>query len=251
MGSLYVLVMAAIGAAVRLFRRLSGTPEVTSPAPQWTPLANVILIYNNSRPFFILGPTYANAAKGVLIHKITPVQAQVLASVIDAAATKCGLWIPYVLACLAIESCLDPNCVNGNLGPGRSNPTNDPLGYDVGVAQEKERYLLGYHGVLTAADARAFALDINDAIPYFCALMVGKIAAAQTIIAATPLTVKPDPRMKNPLMLGTWMYNEGDTGAITAYNAGQFPNHCASVLGDEEYFAGKLGVPSIFAQLPS
>lgn len=234
-------------------------PPVQLPPPvpvsSLSPLAKVILDYNQSRPFFALSDSYSIPAKGVIIHKITAAQAQILAGAIAESAAKYGLPISYVLACLAIESCLDPNCVNGNLGPGRSNPTNDPLGYDDGVGQEKLRYLIGYHGILTADEARQFAFDIPKAVDYHCAVMAGDIAWAKQIIAQYPSI--GDPRFHDPLVLATGAYNFGKTGILDNYymkdvfTDGQDgrSNHCQTVINDEAFFAKQIGVTSCFASL--
>lgn len=48
----------------------------------------------------------------------------------------------------------DPACQNGNHGPRETNTQNDPLGYDMGIAQLKLRYLVGsVQNVTDASDA--------------------------------------------------------------------------------------------------
>jgi hypothetical protein len=78
--------------------------------------------------------------------------------------------------------------------------------------------------------------------------MQGKMAWASSVIAANRSSV-PDPRLSDVRLLATGAYNFGETGMLAIYNSGAFPDHCASVLGDEKYFAGKLGVSSIFSDL--
>lgn len=214
------------------------------------PLAQAILTYNNGLSFFKDAASYTVAAKGVVIHKIDGVQATAIADPIEAGAKEFGLDPCFLSGCLLIESTGDPSCQNGNLGPGESNTQNDPLGYDMGIAQLKLRYLVGSAtGVTDAASARSFALDITKAIPYFCSLMAGKVAYAKTVIAENISTV-PDPRLKNPYLLGTGMYNFGDTGMVENYYAkGLFPSHCQQVEDLTNYVAKAGGQPSIFGSV--
>lgn len=221
----------------------------TAPAMQ---TYEAIQGYNNSLSEFTNGATsWQDTVKGVVIHKIDTPTAEAISARIKVAAEQEQIPLTYALACLAIESTLDPACVNGNLGPGESNTANDPLGYDTGIAQLKLRYLVGYAPGVTDADtARAFALDVNRAIPYFCSLMAGKVLWAQNTIDANPNT-KCDPRMRNKYLLATAAYNFGNTGVMTYFENGTFPSHCQHVINLETYFAQKLGLESIFANLPT
>ncbi|MGB8910004.1 MAG: hypothetical protein WCC84_14760 [Candidatus Cybelea sp.] len=224
--------------------------HATEPDTGLTPLARAILEYNNGLLFFKLAASYTVALKGVVIHKIDAVQAAAVAEAIAAGAKEYDLDPCFLSGCLLIESTGDPNCQNGNLGPGESNTQNDPLGYDMGVAQLKLRYLVGSaQGVSDAADARAFALDITQAIPYFCSLMAGKVAYAKTVIAKNTSSV-PDKRLNNPYLLATGMYNFGDTGMVENYYVkGLFPSHCQQVEDLTNYAAKATGQPSIFGNL--
>jgi hypothetical protein len=156
------------------------------------------------------------------------------------------------LACLAIESTLDPACQNANtgtnsLGVARSNPDNNPMLYDMGIAQLKLTYITA-PGVVDHASALAFALDIDKAIPYFVSIMNGHLVWALATIQDNTSSI-PDPRLSNPWLLATGAYNFGPTGMLAYYKNGTFPSHCQEVIDLEEYFATKRGVPSIFADL--
>lgn len=225
------------------------TAPVNPPGASLTdPTARVILAYNNSHSPAIFIP---DPAKGVIVHKITIAQANLISSVVQQVCAKNNYPISYLLACLGVESVLDPLCQNGNLGIGESNagqPENLG-GYDMGIAQLKLKELIGQSGIPTLAAAEYCALTVALAVPYHISLMLGKIEAAKAILA-NPSSA-PDPRMKDPYMLATWMYNEGNEGAMAAYNAGQFPNHCASVLSDWQYFDRCLGIKTVPADLVS
>lgn len=207
-----------------------------------------ILQYNNSQALFKLLPSWSNPIKGVVIHKIDQAGAEAISARIKPACEAEGLPLTYTLGCLAIESVLDPQCQNGNLGPGESNTANDPLGYDMGIAQLKLRYLVEGHapGCTDAVSANAFALDVDRAIPYHCSLMAGKVLWAQNVIQANTSSA-PDSRLSNPYLLATGAYNFGQTGMMGYYESGQFPSHCQHVLDLEQYFAKLLGITSIFA----
>lgn len=216
---------------------------------------DAILAYNNGIANFAGGLTeWQNAEEGVAIHKITLDQANAISTRIKPSCEAYELPLTYTLACLAIESDLDPNCQNANIGVTasgvkRSNPNNDPLLYDMGIAQLKLTYLVNVaHGVTDHDSALAFALDVNRAIPYHCSLMASKVLWAQNVIQQNTSSV-PDPRLNNPYMLATAAYNFGNTGVMTYYETGQFPSHCQHVLDLETYFAKQLGVKSIFADL--
>jgi hypothetical protein len=206
-------------------------------------IASVILAYNNSQAFFKLGPAWSVPAKGVVIHEINAGEANAISLQIQKSAPQHNLPTSYVLACLAIESVLDPNCENGNFAG--SNPTKDPLGYDMGIAQLKLRYITA-EGVTfeNPEQAKAFAFDVSKAIPYFCLEMAGKIAAAKDVIARNTSSA-PDARLNNPLILGTCLYNFGTTGGVeNYYQKGVFPSHCTHVIDLWQYFDKALGVKS-------
>lgn len=228
-------------------------PAPPSPAPNppvvktLDRIAQVILDYNNNKSYFVAGPSWSIPTKGVTIHKITFDQAQEISDAIQRAIAQYHLPLTFVLACLAVESVLDPGCENGNFMG--SNTSKDPLGFDDGIAQLKLRYLVGAaYGILNALSAQAFAFDVNRAIPYFCSLMAGKVKNAQTVIAESSSTT--DVRLRNPLVYATGAYNFGDTGMLKIFESGAYPSHCSSVVADEQYFASKLGVASVFADLP-
>ena len=212
-----------------------------------------ILEYNNNLSQWVNNPLveWTDAIKGVVIHKIDLATAATISTRVKPAAAQYQLPLTFVLGCLAIESTLDPTCQNGNLGPGESNTANDPLGYDMGVAQFKLRYLVGYApGVTDASSANAFALDADKAIPYFCSLMASKVIWATNVIQENTSS-SPDSRLNNPLLLATGAYNFGEEGMLVYYENGSFPSHCQQVLDLERYFAEKLGVASVFSALTS
>ena len=231
-------------------------------------LEQIILNYNNGLSNFANGatvwpPSTASAqllGEGVLIHKIDLPTAALISTRIKYGLGSLTELMPgmdlvsYALACLAIESTLDPNCQNANtgvnsLGVARSNPNNDPMLYDMGIAQLKLEYIKA-PGVVDHASALAFALDVDKAIPYFASIMADHVSWAQGIIAKNTSSA-PDVRLSNPLLLATGAYNFGDTGMLnTYYETGMFPSHCQDVIDLEEYFSTKRGVPSIFADLP-
>lgn len=245
---------------------------------------DILLGYNNSLSNFKDDDVYTNEEEGVIIHKITPATAAAVSTRIKPSVLVFQQILPgvdarsVVTGCLAIESTLDPACSNANIGEtstgvARSNPTNDPAKYDMGIAQLKLEYLIGQKprrntngnvlvdntgkvlyeplvpGVTDVDSARAFALNLDEAIPYFCSLMSDKLVWAMEVIAKNTSSV-PDVRLSNPWLLATGAYNFGETGMLAYYENGTFPSHCQKVIDLEAYFAEKLGVPSIFADLP-
>jgi hypothetical protein len=219
---------------------------------------DVIQDYNNALDLFRSSDVYHNPVEGVTIHKITAAQAAAISTRIKPAAAQYELPLSYALACLAIESTFDPECENANIGVNaagvaRSNPTNDPLGYDMGIAQLKLRYLIGSvadaDSVVDAASAKAFAFSVDRAIPYFCSLMADKIMWATNVIERDTSSA-PDVRLRNPLLLATGSYNFGETGMLEYFENGTFPSHCQHVVNLSRYFSSKLGVADIFANLP-
>lgn len=234
---------------------VSNAPQAGAPVAQ---LEDVILGYNNGLSFFANADVYTNAEEGVTIHKIDAATAANISARVKPAAAEYNLPVTYALACLAIESTLDPDCINGNLGVDsaghqRSNPTNDPLLYDCGIAQAKLKYLIGSApGVTDHDSALAFALDVDRAIPYFCSIMCGNILWATNYIQENQgRSSAPNPLMNNPLILGTDSYNYGRTGVLTYYENGTMPSHGLHVINLESYFAKKWGRPSVFASLPT
>ena len=232
---------------------VSSTPTPGAPVAQ---LESVILAYNNGLSFFASASVYTNAEEGVTIHKIDTATAAAISARVKPAAAEYNLPVTYALACLAIESTLDPQCQNGNLGVNsagvkRSNPDNDPMLYDMGIAQLKLTYLVGSApGVTDHDSALAFALDIDKAIPYFASLMATKYLWAQNVVQQNNSSA-PDVRLNaSPLLLATGAYNFGDEGMLAYYEDGQFPSHCQHVIDLEQYFATKWGRPSVFASLP-
>jgi hypothetical protein len=214
-------------------------------------ICEAILAYNNDLAMFKDAVSWTEPAKGVVIHKIAEADALAITLAVKAATTKYALPITYTLGCLAIESTLDPLCENGNfLG---SNTAKDPIGYDMGIAQLKLRYLVGTApNVKTVDDARAFAFNPELAIPYHCSLMATHVIWAQGIIDGNSSSA-PDPRFNDPncgvFLLATGAYNFGNTGMLAYYENGTFPSHCQHVIDLERSFAEKTGVVSVFSSL--
>lgn len=227
----------------------TAVPKVV--APDTLEVWQAILAYNNNLSNFAKGTPWTDATKGVVIHKITAEQAQIVASQVKEQAPKAGLPYLFTLGCIAIESTLDPLCVNGNLGPGESNVANDPGGYDTGLCQLKLKYLVP-KPCATVEEARAFALDPVRAIPYHVSIMAGNVLWMQNWIENNDSSA-PDPRFLDPaagpLLGGTLAYNFGRTGALTYLENGSFPSHCQQVLDLTNYFAAKTGQTSPFAGL--
>lgn len=220
--------------------KVSVPPKVTPAAPD--ALANEILKYNNSLTFFVGGKTYSNGVS--TLHQITQAQANEIALAVRKYNQMYPeLTIPYILGCLAIESCLDPAAENKNTEKGGSNPNNNPMGYDEGIAQLKLMYLPDIDGV-TLAQKLNFALTPEHAIGAFCENMVGKLKWAEQTIANNTSSV-PDPRLSNKYLLATGAYNFGEGGMLDKYQSGEFPNHCAHVQSLEQAFAKALGLPSV------
>jgi hypothetical protein len=229
-----------------------GAPAQSDPPGAYpnSLLSRVILAYNNGKSYFKLSPTWTvlvGGAANVIIHKVSITQANAIAALLTSLAGP-NYPLQFLLACLAVESVLDPACQNANLAANESNagaPQN-LAGYDMGIAQLKLKYVMSATG-LGVNQAMDFALDIKTAVPYHIQAMNALLLKADQILA-NPSSAA-DPRMNNRWMLATWMYNEGEEGAMAAYNAGEFPNHCASVLGDIQYFERSLGLQPMLPDL--
>lgn len=200
---------------------------------------------------------WTNTEEGVVIHKIDLATAASISSRVKYSLSPFALVMPgvdfvsYVLACLAIESTLDPLCQNGNIGVNalgvpRSNPDNNPMLYDMGIAQLKLEYITA-PGVTDHTSALAFALDINRAIPYFVTEMAGRIKWAQQVIKDNTSSA-PDARLTaSAPLLATGAYNFGEEGMLEDYyEKGLFPSHCQNVIDLTNYFDSKRGVTTPF-----
>jgi hypothetical protein len=216
-------------------------------------VAALILAQNHKIPFLPFFGWYYIPFKGVTIHKIDATTAGNIAATIITAADQTNvdvpaakLTIPYIMACIAIESAFDPGCMNGNfLG---SNPTRALRGYDVGIAQEKLLYLIGTNGLWTDADAQAFALDFRKAIPYMTKVMATKLEWADTQIASLSGQSGPIAQYRDRYYLATQAYNFGDTGMLKHLFADTTPpTHAEHVLHLEDAYSQALGVPSVFS----
>lgn len=201
-------------------------------------LASIILAYNNSLGLFKVSPIWTNPLEGSTIHKIDSTQATAIAIAVQTSAPKYVLPVSYVLACLAIESTLDPLAENKNLKG--SNPANDPMGYDEGIAQLKLKYLTDKQGA-TVQERLTFAQNVPLAVDYHCGIMCDNLVSAKNTIA-TVAAPKADSRLKNPYLLATGIYNFGPTGMMSQYLAGTFPSHCAEVQTIEAQIAKAMMV---------
>lgn len=218
-------------------------------------LAEVIWEYNTTHPLLSKTGVFRNPIRGTVIHMITANQAITIAAIIQAVVKVTGYPITFLLACLAIESVLDPACENHNIGPGESNEGNKlgQAGWDMGIGQFKLGELISK--TMTLAQALAYAMNPSWAIPYHVRDMQGEVEWAKGIIAQGDSNA--DYRFSNPYVLATCAYNFGRTGVLEEYySKGLFPDgqdgrkvHGIDVMQDEAYFALKLGVPSIFKDL--
>ena len=205
-------------------------------------VADLILAFNHGHVLL----THTNPITGSTVHRIDAAAAQLVAEQVVAAATD-EVPLPYLLASIAIESCFDPMAEMKNWGPGHSNQSDDPLGYDEGACQQKLRYLIGQKGVTDVASALAYARDPTKAVPHMVDLLATKIEAAGRLIAAG-LPANADPLWSNPYILAAAQYNFGATGgAKLAKSGAPVPGHCTTVKTFEQRFAAQLGLPSVFA----
>lgn len=228
-----------------LLQRLGQLIPVQVP-PTLSQHAGVVLTYNNQHPEFVADDVWSDPARGSMLHKITPQQAQIVATQLDIGCSQTGFDLAGMSACIAVESWFDPNAVDGNYEG--SNPTKSLGGMDVGVCQFKLNDLVGSNGLTTVIEADAFASDPTTAIPYFFKYMQSKIAWAKQIIEQSPSVA--DPRFHDPIILATCAYNYGETGVLEEfYYKGLFPDgldgrpdHGVSVINDWKYFAAKYGI---------
>lgn len=195
-------------------------------------VADIVLRENNKWFPLPSVSVLTNETKGVTMHKIDALTAHAIAMLIEAGP----LPLPYALACADIEGIYDPACVNGNLAG--SNPTGNPLGFDMGICQLKLGYLMASEK-LTVDDAREFAFDPKRAIPYFMRTMESDLAWADTVL----------PQMtdvwRNRYLLATCAYNFGRTG-VAKFFGGPIPSHGQHVMDMERVFAADLNLPSVF-----
>lgn len=222
-------------------------------------VADIILRENNAHFDFPNVNVLTDDIKGVRMHKIDMVQSQ----------KQSALFYKYVgsrpqafcLACVDIEAIYDPNCVNGNYGPGESNPTRDPGGFDVGWCQLKLKYVAAARGI-TVEQAETLALDPEAAIQYFFGAMDIHLVQADAIIANPPTGFNA--AYSNRYLLATCLYNFGLDGMTKPYIA-RDPNdetktipmppritqadvvsHGKHVINLERKIAQELGTASVF-----
>jgi hypothetical protein len=228
------------------FIEAPAVPVKPAPAPAKPPSALTSLILAQNNKIAYIDGVFANPIKGAVIHKIDEATAEQVGLAIQQMADGYKLPLSFVLGGLFIEGCFDPKCQNGNLGPGESNTANDPLGYDMGIAQLKLRYLIGLYGLKTADEARAFALDFNKAISHYCKTMAGYVADAKT-------TPGLSGNYTNPYYEATCRYNFGATGLQKLQEQNHFAPlpHGKDVVDLERAFAKTLGLTSIFEDLPA
>lgn len=203
-----------------------------------------IILEMNGGPNYNVGVLY-NPQKGTLIHKISEETADTLAGIMIAASTESGLQLSYGMACLCAESLFDPQCQNGNLMG--SNKTNQPDGYDVGIAQLKLRYLIGTLGIADVHSAETFALDPTKAIPYCFKSMYSRLAVADEYISRQR-AVAEYAGFTNRYYVATAEYNFGKTGFEEMDHAKAL-SHCDIVEKYEKKFSKLLGEPSVFGDI--
>lgn len=225
------------------------SPSPSTSAVVLDQLGKVILTYNNQQAYWVGGVTqWSVAAKGVTVNKLDPAGAAAESQALEASVpSSAPMSIP--LALLASESVLDRYCKNGNFAG--SNPTKDPWGFDDGIAQLKLKYIevngkVGAAAFASSDDAQAFAFDAAKAVPYFWGIYNAHLATADAWIAAGgPSGI--DPRLMNRWILAAVIYKQGDTGAYSIFKDGAWPAELNNFVSLEGYFAGKLGVKSVFA----
>jgi hypothetical protein len=213
-------------------------------------LADVLLEANNSQDCFAKGPVYTVPAKGVTIHKIDFITAWALSTIVEPAFKAVDIPLTYGCACMLVEALGDPAAVNENIGfnsdgsPRSNEGKNDPADYDVGPFQLKLGYLMP-HPMPDIDRATQFAINPRTAIPYAASLMAEKIAWAKDLIAKTPSSLA---LWKDPLMVATAAYNEGDEGFIKDFYTPGVPlHHCTEVQDWERFCSQKLGLTPMYS----
>lgn len=209
-------------------------------------IADLILAKNATYPYDATG-SHPFTSKGGGLHKIDDATALGIAKVISDNADG-GLTIPYMMACIAIESLFDPKCENGNytyMGHTGSNPDKKPEGFDVGIAQLKLKYLM-QDRKLSVEEADAFAKDYTKAIPYMTTTMKLLLGYADALIQDNKRTDQI-PALLNRYCLATLAYNLGRTG-LKRYlaTATAISTHGSVVMAYENEYSKKLNLPSVF-----
>jgi hypothetical protein len=212
-------------------------------------LVDALLEANNSSKIFANGPIYTVPEHGVTMRKIDFPTAWYEATLLELACKAAGLELTYGAACFTVEALGDPKATNRNIGRNadgslRSNEgKNDDADVDTGACQLKVG-LLTPHPMPDMEHAQAFALEPKTAIPYYASIMAGKILWARSVIAKSP---SPEPRYRDPLMVATGAYNEGQTGFMRDfYTPGIWLHHCGAVQDFELFYAERLGVPPLY-----
>ena len=226
---------------LRYFFNMVFPPDPNLPDPLLDKVTGIVLQRNNAA--FPTVNVKQDLSKGTILNKITMAQAEFIATVLISAAKSSGLPLPYLMACVCVESLFDPACKNGNfLG---SNPTKAQEGYDVGICQLKLKYLLDPIHLVNVDDAQAFALNVSKAIPYAASLMQAHVTTATTYIKANNCLVP----YNNKYYTGSAIYNFGFAGFVTKL-AAMKPittlSHCEGVKQNEQIFCQKLNQKSIF-----
>jgi hypothetical protein len=196
-------------------------------------LAQAILQENNNQFPVSLVTRAAWHLKGVIINEIGIEMAQTLAGLFTATQPKYPkVPLVYALACCDIESVFDPNAVNGNyLG---SNPTHSLGGKDVGLCQLKLKEL-----PMTLDDAKAFAFDPVQCLPYFFDEYTGLIEWASGLQRSSAWNPK-----YGILAWATGAYNYGRTGIMPMLESGEDISHCDKVLNLCSWFSEVLNLPN-------
>ena len=257
MDSFYTLFSNAFWQLAQFFAKLAPVPSNVPIPPIQPPALDKIaeIIFNYSKGVFAkVGSNRITVpAKNVIMTQVTQAQANDAAAQLEAGSQDHNIDIYTAMGCIAIESTFDPNCQNGNTGPGESNPSNNPMGYDMGACQLKLGEIKA-PGVVGWATAHAFAFDTSKCYAYFFDLMDGYLEDAKDLIASyTPPEGQPHPDPKfiqYPILLATGIYNFGPTGMKEDYFVkGLFPSHCQDVIDLANSFATQDGQPETFPGL--
>ena len=228
-------------------------PSRVTPGPKEAMLTQAIYAQNRGLAFFNGISEIFNANTGSKLHPIDMTTAHMIALVVMHTCIEEPLDLAYALAQIAKESAFDPKAENGNYGPGESNPSKAPEGFDIGLCQLKIEYLLNqvdYTGakIETVEEAYTMALDVNRAVPFFAKKSLGLVAWAKKNVSSLPK--QANAKFQNPYYLAAGAYNFGtdpERGVFSKIAEGQDLKHCVDVAAMTAHFATILGTPNVFA----